>query len=247
MNREARVVARSRVQPEITVARSKARVPPCAKALEAELVEGEQLYNGRIYRLLRWAADGGRLHLELGVTRYFRYLAVRAALQAQPWPVLVPGGQPDLFWSHYLAIDVLARTADGLLVLTQRSGRVAVAGGAWILSAGETAEAGTCAPEALDMVGHALRRELGVVRLPRVLGWCLAVDERDGAWSLGALVELAETWPAIRAARCAEAWERARLEALPPEKLAVALRDRPWAPLARAVGLWAKNLLAARP
>ncbi|MBC7240503.1 MAG: hypothetical protein H5T71_10430, partial [Chloroflexi bacterium] len=99
MNREARVVARSRVQPEITVARSKARVPPCAKALEAELVEGEQLYNGRIYRLLRWAADGGRLHLELGVTRYFRYLAVRAALQAQPWPVLVPGGQPDLFWS----------------------------------------------------------------------------------------------------------------------------------------------------
>lgn len=122
-------------------------------------------------------------------------------LEVEPWPVVVSGEQPDPLWSHYLAIDILARTADGLLVLTQRSGRVAVAGGAWILSVGETAEAGACAPEALDMVGHALRRKLGVVRLPRVPGWCLAVDEGDGAWSLSALADLAGTWPAIRAAR----------------------------------------------
>jgi len=78
-----------------------------------------------------------------------------------------------------------------------------------------------------------------------VLGWCLAVDERVGGWSLGALGDLAETRPAIGAAGCSEAWERARLEALPPEKLAVALRDRASAPLARAVGIWAEDLLAA--
>jgi len=136
------VLAWSRAEAEIAVAESEAQVPPCAKALEAELAEGEQPYNGQIYRLLRSAADGGQLRVELGVTRYFHYLAVRAALEVEPWPVPVPGGQPDPLWSHYLAIDVLARTADGLLVLTQRSGSVAVAGGALILSAGETAEAG---------------------------------------------------------------------------------------------------------
>ncbi len=157
-----------------------------------------------IARLLGWHAEANYVTLRLGQTGYFH--AIASATYRETW-------KPAL-QANALAVSVVTRTADGSVLLEQRSSRVAEYPGAYhVIPAGQVEPPNS----PVDTVYAELTEELALARPEVAEGRFLGIIQNvtNGKYETIFGLEIQSAWNDARRGNAVDAWATDRVLAIP--------------------------------